>query len=73
LVYESLFEPGQPPDRQEVMACIRALHTRRAERERDRLQAEIQAAEREKDQRKLVELLEAKAKIDKELRPVRGS
>ncbi|MBZ5513435.1 MAG: DNA primase [Acidobacteriia bacterium] len=73
LVFESLFEPGQPPDRQEVMACIRALHTRRAERERDRLQAEIQAAEREKDQRKLVELLEAKAKIDKELRPVRGS
>jgi DNA primase len=73
LIYESLFEPGQPPDREQVMACIRALHTRKAERERDRLQAEIQAAERDKDQRKLVELLEAKAKIDKELRPVRGS
>jgi len=73
LIYETLFESGEVPDREQVLACIRALHIKKAERERARLQGEIQTAERARDQAKLVQLLEAKAKIDKELRPGRGS
>ena len=65
--YESLFDVAEIPGRDEVVACLRALHRRIAERERDRLQAAIQAAEREKDQSKLAELLQAKAKLAKEL------
>lgn len=67
LVYESLFDVAETPGRDDVVACCRALHRRIGERERDRLQAAIQAAEREKDQAKLAELLQAKAKLVKEL------
>ncbi len=67
LVYESAFWRGEVPDRNEVLACCQALRRRRAERERERLQAEIQVAEREQDQGRLAKLLEAKAKLAKEL------
>jgi DNA primase len=67
LVYESLFAAGETPEREQVEACLRALRRRRAERERDRLQAAIRAAEQAKDQAKLAELLEAKALLVKEL------
>ncbi len=67
LMYDSLFSVSEIPGRDEVVACLRALYRRRAERERDRLQAEIRAAEQAKDQAKLALLLEAKAKLVKEL------
>ncbi len=67
LAYESLFDVAEDPGRDVVVACCRALHRRNAERQRDRLQGAIQAAEREKDQAKLAQLLQAKAKLIKEL------
>ncbi len=67
LVFECLFDSGEAPDREQVSACYRALRRRRAERERDRLQAAIQEAERAQDQKKLTELLDAKAKLVKEM------
>ncbi|MBI1984462.1 MAG: DNA primase [Acidobacteria bacterium] len=72
ILYESAFWSGEPPDREEVLACLRALRRRRAEREREKLQLEIQAAEKEKDQARLAKLLEAKAKLAKELAHLRG-
>jgi len=67
LVYETVFRPGEVPDREEVLACYRAVRRGKAERERERLQAAIQVAEREQDQGKLADLLKAKAKLAKEL------
>jgi DNA primase len=67
LVFECLFDSGETPDREQVAACHRALRRRRVERERDRLQAAIQEAERAQDGKKLAELLDAKAKLVKEI------
>jgi len=67
LVYESVLGPGEVPDREEVLACYRAVRRGKAEREREKLQAAIQVAEREQDQGKLTALLKAKAKLVKEL------
>ena len=68
LVFECLFDAGEVPEREQALACYRALRRRTAERERDRLQAAIQEAERAQDQKKLAELYAAKAKTEKELR-----
>jgi DNA primase len=68
LVFQCLFDSGEVPDREQVSACYRALRRRRVERERDRLQAAIQEAERAQDRGKLAELYAAKGKTDKELR-----
>ena len=65
--YESLFASGVP-SRDEALACIRALRMRRALRENERLLAEIEAAQRERDGGRLTELQEAKLKLAKELR-----
>jgi DNA primase len=72
LVYETLFESGEVPDREQVLACMRALHMKKAERDRDLLRTAIQDAINRRDFARLAELKEAKAKIDKELRPGRG-
>jgi DNA primase len=67
LVYECLFESGELPDREQILACYRAVRRMSAERERDRIQVEIQAAERAQDQARLSFLLDAKAKLVKEI------
>ncbi len=67
LAYESFFTSGDAPDREQVVACWRALKRRQAEREREKLQAAIQVAEREQDRTRLNELLKAKAKLAEEL------
>jgi DNA primase len=68
LVFECLFDSGEAPEREQISACYRALRRRRVERERDRLQAAIQEAERAQDRGRLAELYAAKTKTDKELR-----
>jgi len=72
LVYEVLLSPGEPADHDQVLACTRALRRRKLEREAEKLQAAIQAAEREKDSIRLAELLRAKAKLAIELAQLRG-
>ncbi len=67
LLYANLLGAGDAPHRDEVLACCRALRRKKAEREREQLQAAIQMAEREQDRPRLVELLEAKAKLVKDL------
>lgn len=67
LAFGSLFDSGEPPDVQQVNACLRALRRRKIERERDRLQVSIEAAERTKDSARLAQLLQDKARIMKEL------
>ncbi len=72
LLYDCAFVTGQASTRAEALECLRALRRRKAERQRERLQMEIQAAERGKDQALLMKLLEAKAKLAKELAELRG-
>ncbi len=67
LVYECLMVSGEASNRDRVFACCVALKRRKAEREREKLQAAIQAAEREQDQFRLTELLKAKAKLAKDI------
>jgi len=67
LAFGSLFDSGEPPDAEQVSACLAALRRRKLERERDRLQISIEAAEREKDAARLAQLLQDKARIMKEL------
>ncbi|MHB8652510.1 MAG: DNA primase [Terriglobia bacterium] len=73
LVYEVLLSPGEAADHDQVLACSRALRRRKLEREAEKLQAAIQAAEREKDSARLAELLPAKAKLAIELAQLRGA
>jgi len=68
LVYESLFWPGDPPDRERARGYLRALQIRKAQNERQKLLGEIQEAARSQDSPKLFELQRAKLKLDKELR-----
>jgi DNA primase len=68
LVYESLFWPGDPLDRDRAQGYLRSLQIRKAQREREKLLAEIQEAARSQNSHKLVELQQAKLKLDKELR-----
>lgn len=71
LLYETLFWPGEPPDREAARGYRRALRFRKAEREREKLQAEIQAAEQGQDRSRLTQLLEAKIKLARELGELR--
>jgi DNA primase len=73
MAFASLFDSGQPPDRDRVGACLSALKKRKLEQERDRLQAAIETAEREKDAAKLAQLLQDKARLMKELGLLRRS
>jgi len=67
IAYSSLFDAGEAPGREEAAACLTALRRRRIERERNQLQAAIEAAERDKNTEKLTRLLQDKAKLLKEL------
>jgi DNA primase len=67
LLYDCAFATGEAVDEKAVLACCRALRRRRVEREREKLQSDIQAAEREHDQPRLAELLQAKTRLVKEL------
>jgi len=71
VLYDCAFATGEAVDEKAVLACCRALRRRRVEREREKLQSEIQAAEREHDQPRLAELLQAKTKLVKELTQLR--
>jgi DNA primase len=73
LVFESLMEPGETPDRDLVKACCLALERRKGERERDKLQMAIQDAERLGDQERLQQLMEAKARLIKEMEKGRNA
>ncbi len=68
LIYERLFSSTEIPDHARCLAGYRALKRMRAQREREKLQAEIEGADRGKDLARLSELREAKIKLDKELR-----
>lgn len=72
-VYEALLQSVDSPDRAQVAACVRALKRRRLERERDVLQSQIQAAEREKDSPRLAKLLGDKTNLAKELAKLKGA
>ena len=72
LVYEVLLSPAEAADHDQVLACSRALRRRKLEGGAEKLQAAIQAAEREKDSTRLSELLSAKAKLAIELAQLRG-
>jgi len=67
LLYDCAFASGEAVDEKAVLACCRALRRRRVEREREKLQSDIQAAERDHDQARLAALLQAKTKLVKEL------
>ena len=68
LLYESLFWPGDPVNRALALACRQKLRFERAQRERERLRADIERAEREKDGARLAELIRAKQLLDRKLR-----
>jgi DNA primase len=68
LLFSSHFSDAEPPDRKQVLSCCLALRRRKAERRRDQLMAAIRAAERDPARRdELAELLQAKAKLEKDL------
>jgi DNA primase len=73
LVYEIMISPGEASDRGQVRGYANALRRRKLERESERMQADIRAAEREKDSKRLSELLQAKADLAKELVRLRGA
>jgi DNA primase len=71
LLYESVFWACDLSREQTVFSC-QELRERRFGRESVRLKAAINLAEREKDSAKLAELLQAKSKLDKQLRTAGG-
>jgi DNA primase len=74
LLYSSHFSAAEPADRKQVLSCCLALRRRKAERQRDQLMAAIRAAERDPARRgELVELLQAKTKLEKDLAQSSGA
>jgi DNA primase len=71
LAFDALFWPGAPPSLEHAQGYLRALKLQRLQRERDKLQREIEAAVQSQDSTRLMELQRAKSNLDKELR-VRG-
>ncbi|HLW78209.1 MAG TPA: DNA primase [Terriglobia bacterium] len=67
LVYESLFWPGRPPNRELALGFRQALRVRKAQRDQERLQAEIERAERENDTSRLEALYAAKVQSARKL------
>jgi DNA primase len=67
LLYESLFWPGDAVDRERARHYREALGRERLERERARLQAEIERAARDQDGRLLAELTTAKLILARKL------
>jgi len=71
LLYESVFWACDLSREQTLFSC-QELRERRFGRESARLKAAINLAERERDSAKLAELLQAKSKLDKQLRTAGG-
>ncbi|MGA2610132.1 MAG: DNA primase [Terriglobia bacterium] len=71
LLYESVFWACDLSREQTLFSC-QELRERRFGRESARLKAAINLAEHEKDSAKLAELLQAKSKLDKQLRTAGG-
>ena len=71
LLYESVFWACDLSREQTLFSC-QELRERRFGRESARLKAAINLAAREKDSAKLAELLQAKSKLDKQLRTAGG-
>ncbi len=67
LAYEAALNAGEPPDRNQVRACLNALRRKRLERARDGLRSAMEAAEREKDTARLTELQRSKLQLDRDL------
>jgi DNA primase len=67
LAYECLLGSEETPGRERVIACLTALKRRGVEKEREKLQAEIRDAERQRDSQRLAELLKAKDRLAREL------
>jgi DNA primase len=68
LAYAALFWPGASPSLEQAQGCVRALKLQRLQRERDKLQREIEAAAQSQDPIRLTELQREKSNLDKELR-----
>ena len=68
VLYESLFWRGDPPTRALAQGCRQKLRLERAQRELEKLRAEIERAERAKDDPRLAELITAKQLMDRKLR-----
>ncbi len=67
LIYESLFWPGGPPDRERALAYRLALRRQKLEQDLKKLIPAIDAAGREQDWARLGKLTEAKALLHREL------
>ncbi len=67
LLRESLFASREKPSREWVSGACMGYRRSRAEREREKLRVAIQAAERDQDHQRLIELFRAKTKVDKGL------
>ncbi len=73
LLYECQFAAGDPPNRGRTYAAYLAVKRRHSERQRERLQAAIQAAERAGDLVRIAQLLRDKSNLDNELAQLRRS
>lgn len=67
LVYECLFWPGETLDRERCLGSRRALRLKRMQRDRAKLQGEIERAIQESNPGRLGDLQKAKFALDKEL------
>jgi hypothetical protein len=68
VLYSTQFSDAGPPDRKQVLSCCLALRRLKEQQRREQLMAAIRAAEREPARRdELAELLQAKAKLEKDL------
>jgi DNA primase len=67
ILFELVMDMGEPPVRGEVLGCVQALKKRQVERQGEKVQLQIQAAERQKDTATLAQLLREKAILAKEL------
>jgi Arc/MetJ-type ribon-helix-helix transcriptional regulator len=68
LAYDALFWPGSAPSLERAQGHLRKLKIERRERERDKLNREIETAVQSQDYARLTELQRAKSNLDKELR-----
>ncbi len=66
-IYAAVLSSEAAPDRAAVEASLTALARRRLEKMREKVLTEISSAERQGDKARLLELLAAKASLDKEL------
>jgi DNA primase len=68
LAFDALFWPGAPSSLEQARGYLLALKLQRLQRERDKLQRQIEAAVQSRDSARLADLQRAKSLLDKELR-----